>query len=1156
MAESYSVKARLSATDNGFSSTLKGALGSVNSLADRIKGGFTFGVLSGIGQQAFSAITGSVQNLMGEAVSASDSMQKLQQAMRFSGESESEIERIAGATGTLKTYADRTVFSLEDVMSTFGALSANGIKDADKMTESVGNAVAVFGGGAKEYSSVGLAFSQAMAAGALHAQDWNQILNASPQLAGGLKKELVKLNPVLANDFKGAMEDGEISAELLGKAMNNIGMKEAAKEAATSVTTFEGAIGNLEATVQSGLMSIFDSFGKSGLINVINAFNAKVGAAFNWLSTAIPSAINKINPYWEALKSAFSGVGSALGEAFGAVKSSLSELMGEFGSTQSADGFKTFMQGIAEAIKGVAGFVKQNAGTIAQLIKWLPAIVLGFKGFGILKTVAPGLLSFGKGLAGLAGKGISGIASKLFGISKAQTTVGETSLQAGTQMLTSAKSFALMGLAVLVIAGGFALLAFSAIALANSGGGAIAVMAGITVALIGLMIGMTLMLKSLAACSAGMIPAAGAMLMLGGAVVLIAAGFWIMAQASIALAAAGGGAIAMMIVLVAVMAGLAIGAAVLGTALTAGAVGFIAFGVAIALVGVGALLAAVALQMVVAVLPALVQYGLQGALSILALGGALLVFGAGALVAGVGALVLGAGLLVCAAAVLLLVAGVMILGLGMMMIGQGAMLAAVGLSMLTTILPKLTENALGNAAGLAILAGGLAVFGAAALVAGTGALLLGTSLIIVGAGLMVCGLGAIVAAAAINLLSFAIPVLAESGVQGAVGLAVLSVALAVFGGAALIAGVGALTLGAGLLVCAAAVLVLCAGVLVLSAAILVVSVSALVAAAALALLSLVMPIIAQYGTQAAAATAAFGAALLVFAAGAATAGLGAAAAAVGIVAFGVAMLAAVVGTLAMAAALLAVNSSMSKIAKNAVKAENSLNSMKDSVNVVEEGLKALGDMAGDAMNALCNAFKKTADKAETSGVDVGKGFTSGMQKSLAGAPMVAVMNVGLVVAMLKAGRNSAYSAGAYFSQGFAQGMLSQLSAIQRAATLMSAAADKAVRAKLKIHSPSQVSEDSAEYYGIGFVKKFKEMRRKVWAAAQNLVAIPQVATPDLSLTYGGEMSEDYEYYRNAEYTIVVPVEIDGKEVARTTAPYTEAELNKRQSRDSRKHGNV
>ena len=35
-----------------------------------------------------------------------------------------------------------------------------------------------------------------------------------------------------------------------------------------------------------------------------------------------------------------------------------------------------------------------------------------------------------------------------------------------------------------------------------------------------------------------------------------------------------------------------------------------------------------------------------------------------------------------------------------------------------------------------------------------------------------------------------------------------------------------------------------------------------------------------------------------------------------------------------------------------------------------------------------------------------------------------------------------------------------------------------------------------------------------------------------------------------------PVEIDGKETARVIAPYTEAELDKRQRRNSRKHENL
>ena len=50
MAESYSVKAILSATDSGFSSTLKGASSAVESFASKVKSGFTFGLLTGAGQ--------------------------------------------------------------------------------------------------------------------------------------------------------------------------------------------------------------------------------------------------------------------------------------------------------------------------------------------------------------------------------------------------------------------------------------------------------------------------------------------------------------------------------------------------------------------------------------------------------------------------------------------------------------------------------------------------------------------------------------------------------------------------------------------------------------------------------------------------------------------------------------------------------------------------------------------------------------------------------------------------------------------------------------------------------------------------------------------------------------------------------------------------
>ena len=714
----FSVKAVLSAVDRNFSSTMKSALGYTNNLKSTLTSGLGFGVLMGAGQAAFSAISGSVSGLAKETINTSDSMQKLQQAMRFSGSSEAEIQRIAGATGSLKTYADKTVFSLQDVMSTFGALSANGIKDADKMTESVGNAVAVFGGGAREFSAVGLAYSQAMAAGALHAQDWNQILNASPQLAGGLKKELIKLNPILGEDFKGAMEDGAITADLLGQAMNNIGMTDLAKDAAQSVTTFEGAMGNLEATAQSGMMKLYDTFAKSSVIDAINGFNDKVGTGFDWLAGAIPAAIEKISPYWKVFKNSFIEVKNAFGDAVSAIGGSLGELNGAFGSQESVKNFGDAIGVAKDALIKFSGFLEEHADMIAKVISALPKLLIAYKGFKIVSAVAPGVMLFTKAIVGLAGKGIGAVAGKLFGIGNAQKTVGEASVTSAKQMMDSAKAFMMLGAGVLMIAGGFWLLSDAAINLANSGPGAIGVMAGLALGMAGLM----LVAKSVAPA---LTTAASGFLALGGSILMISAGFWILSNAAISIANAGPLAIGVMVGMVVAIALLTAGAAALGPALTAGAIGFIAFGAAIVLVGLGAVLAAAALMMVSSVLPVVVQYGIEGAVAIVALGAGMIAFAAGAALAGAGCIVLGAGLLAVAVglaligvSVLVVAAGVAVLAAGVLLLGAGMIITGAALSLVGSVLPVVASGALMSAVSLtALMAISLALTASLALLA-------------------------------------------------------------------------------------------------------------------------------------------------------------------------------------------------------------------------------------------------------------------------------------------------------------------------------------------------------------------------------------------------------------------------------------------------------
>ena len=696
MAESYSVKAILSAQDKNFSSIMKSCQGYANNLKTTLTGGLGFGAMAAIGGKAMSLVTNSVSDLSKETIETSDSMYKLQAAMRFSGYSEAEIQRIAGATGTLKTYADKTVFSLQDVMSTFGSLSANGIKDADKLTEAVGNAVAVFGGGAREYSSVALAFSQAMSAGALHAQDWNQIINASPQLAGGLRKELIKLNPTLGNDFKGAMEKGAITADMLGQAINNIGMTDMAKEAATSVTTFEGAMGNLEASAVSGMMKLYDTFAKPKVIDAINGMTGKVEAGFDKLSVGIPKAIELISPYWNVLKTDAKEVGTAFGEAAGAIIDEVQELTGAFGKKESVDNFSESMETATGALTTFADFLKDHDKEVAKAITLLPKLYVAFKGFKIVSAIAPGVKTFAGAIVSMTGKGIATLAGKLFGVAAGEKAVGTASKESSGTIVESAKAFVAIGAGVALIAAGFSLLAYSAVQIAQAGPLAAGVLIGMTVAVAGLMVVAKNVAPAMTAGATGFIA-------FGAAVLIAAAGIAILSLAAVNLANAGPLAIGCMVGMVVAIAGLALGAAALGPALTAGAVGLVAFGVAILLVSTGALLASVGLAIVAGVLPTIVQYGIQGAACIATLGAGMIVFGAGAAVAGAGCIVLGAGLVVVGAGLTLVGAAVLIAAAGTLALGAGLTVAGAGLLLMGAAFPAVSSGALATVGALTAL---------------------------------------------------------------------------------------------------------------------------------------------------------------------------------------------------------------------------------------------------------------------------------------------------------------------------------------------------------------------------------------------------------------------------------------------------------------------
>ena len=238
-------------------------------------------------------------------------------------------------------------------------------------------------------------------------------------------------------------------------------------------------------------------------------------------------------------------------------------------------------------------------------------------------------------------------------------------------------------------------------------------------------------------------------------------------------------------------------------------------------------------------------------------------------------------------------------------------------------------------------------------------------------------------------------------------------------------------------------------------------------------------------------------------------------------------------------------------------------------------MTAAGAAAQQAASALIRSFSAAATKAKAVGNAIGKGVLTSIRQGMNPLPKITAQAMNSLVSAIKSGGSratasarsaassivsalrhavpGATSAGRYIGMGLANGMASQRGRVRSEAAQLASAAERAIRAKARIHSPSKVSQALGEYWGTGYALGISSMVQSTRKAAERLVTVPTLAAgPDLS--YHGSLEQDFDYYRNAQYTIQVPVAVDGREFARATATYTQAELNKRQTRDGRKRG--
>ena len=484
------------------------------------KGAAIAGAMGGLAASIGSKLVGAVQGLMGEMADASDSAQKFASTLSFANVDDSTIRQLTAST---QAYADRTVYSLSDIRNTTAQLAANGVDDYARLAEAAGNLNSVAGGNADTFKSVAMVMTQTAGAGKLTTENWNQLSDAIPGASGKLQ-EAMKANGAYTGDFREALEKGQISAEEFNKAVMDLGMTDAAREAAASTSTIEGAMGNLEAAGVNAGAVLLDAF-KPLVTGGLNGASDAITAVADGVSQFIAAA--QQNGAAQQLADVLGQVGDVAGNIGGALGGLALAILGIQPSgdaaKDAADGLKGALDAVQPVVQGVSdatGWLRDHAAEAAPYVQGLAfafvamRAVQGIAGFVTAFSAAVGGVSV---TAPVAAAGTTALAG-------GETAAGTAAGVSVAQMLAFGAAVALVGAGVALAAAGVALLSMSLPLVAASGAGAALGLMALSVSLMLVGPGALVAGAGLLALGAGALVAGAGMAVLAAGAALAAAG--------------------------------------------------------------------------------------------------------------------------------------------------------------------------------------------------------------------------------------------------------------------------------------------------------------------------------------------------------------------------------------------------------------------------------------------------------------------------------------------------------------------------------------------------------------------------------------------------------------------------------------------------------
>lgn len=360
---------KATSSSSGFSAGLSALAGAAGGVASELAG------------RLFDAVVG----LSGEMIEASDSSQKFASTLSFAGIDTSTIDALTKST---QEYADQTVYDLADIRNVTAQLASNGVDNYAQLAEAAGNLNAVAGGSSDTFKSVSMVMSQTAGQGKLVTENWNQLTDAIPGASGALQQAMLDAGAFSGN-FREAMEDGEISADEFFAAVQKLGMQDVAIEAATSTSTIEGALGNLQASVVGVGSQAIDAIKPqiTGVINMLTDVVTGIPSAFQTAFSAVSGVVGQFTENLSSFETEIGGTATAADVAWVAIQT-FGQMLG-----LSAEQLMPFSDAISSVFDTVQSSISSIQSTIQPYIDGFVSS-LGGLATAFTSNILPAIQSF------------------------------------------------------------------------------------------------------------------------------------------------------------------------------------------------------------------------------------------------------------------------------------------------------------------------------------------------------------------------------------------------------------------------------------------------------------------------------------------------------------------------------------------------------------------------------------------------------------------------------------------------------------------------------------------------------------------------------------------------------------------------------------------